>query len=94
MNEDYVVFVHLVDTDGQLVAQMDGQPFEGRYPTSWWTPGERIVDQRPVPRIAPGFYRRLVGWYRTGDGVRVPAADVNGTSLSEDVVSIGHVVLP
>jgi hypothetical protein len=88
MNEDYTVFIHLVDANGQLVAQMDGQPFQGRYPTSWWSPGELIVDRRSAPAIAPGKYRLLVGWYRLSDGSRLPLADGGGDSVTLGIVNL------
>ena len=42
---DYTVFVHLLGTDGQLVAQHDGTPLFGTRPTSTWQPGERLLDR-------------------------------------------------
>jgi hypothetical protein len=88
MNEDYTVFIHLVDANGQLVAQMDGQPFQGRYPTSWWSPGELIIDRRSAPAIAPGKYRLLVGWYRLSDGARLPLTDGGGDSVTLGIVNL------
>ena len=82
MDEDYTLFVHLLDQTGQLVTQMDGQPFQGNYPTSWWSPGELIIDQRTLPDIAAGDYRLLVGWYRPTEGTRLSLGDGSGDSLS------------
>ena len=47
-DSDYTVFVHIVNADDQIVAQNDGEPFEGRYPTSTWAPGELFPDERIV----------------------------------------------
>ena len=41
-DSDYTLFVHIVNSDDQIVAQKDGQPFNGRYPTSTWPPGETV----------------------------------------------------
>ena len=60
---DYTAFVHVVDADDQIVAQVDIQPHDGRYPTSIWSPGELIVDERTVSPIPNGAYRIFVGWY-------------------------------
>jgi hypothetical protein len=63
---DYRVFVHLVGSDLQPLAQSDGEPQSGNYPTSWWEPGERIEETRllSVPETLPaGSYRLLVGLY-------------------------------
>jgi 4-amino-4-deoxy-L-arabinose transferase-like glycosyltransferase len=72
--EDYTVFVQLLDPDGQVVAQGDGPPRDGHYPTSWWAPGEIIVDTHPIslpPGLPAGDFRVLVGLYQLADGTRL-----------------------
>ncbi len=62
----YKLFVHLLDGDGQLVAQYDGEPVEGFRPTDGWQPGESIVDRCGValPSTLPaGDYRLRIGLY-------------------------------
>jgi hypothetical protein len=88
MNEDYVVFVHLLDSKGQIVAQMDGEPLWGQYPTSWWSPGDLIIDRRTLPVVAPGNYRLLVGWYRLADGSRLSLAGSSKTSIELGTVNV------
>jgi 4-amino-4-deoxy-L-arabinose transferase-like glycosyltransferase len=64
MTRDYTVYVHLLDSDGSLVSQLDRPP-DG-YPTSDWTPGEIIQDQYQIalpPDIRPGTYRIQSGFY-------------------------------
>ena len=34
LDANYTIFAHLVDADGQIIAQQDQQPLGGRYPTS------------------------------------------------------------
>lgn len=79
LDGDYRVFVHLVSDDALVpLAQADGEPQDGAYPTSWWEPGERLRDERQVfiPADLPaGDYRLLVGFYRPGDGQRLLLAD-------------------
>jgi hypothetical protein len=73
--EDWKVFVHLVDANGQLLAQFDGQPHEGTYPTSHWIPGELVKDAYPLLMPAtppPGPYRVFVGFYNEVTGARLP----------------------
>lgn len=75
--EDYSIFVHLVDASGKTIAQMDDQPQQGRYPTSFWDVSETIADSYivEIPRdAAPGEYRIEVGIYRAGDGSRLLVA--------------------
>lgn len=74
VSSDYQVFVHLRKLEtGKLVAQADGQPLGGWYPTSWWGPGEVIVDKREfaVPSDLPtGPYELYVGFYDLQSGER------------------------
>ncbi|MDP2663270.1 MAG: glycosyltransferase family 39 protein [Dehalococcoidia bacterium] len=75
INEDYTVFIHLLDASGRLVAQADSQPQGGAFPTSYWDPGEAVTDhlQLSVPvSIQPGSYSLSVGLYSLGSGKRLP----------------------
>ncbi|MGC9469106.1 MAG: hypothetical protein ACP5HS_10980, partial [Anaerolineae bacterium] len=69
MDEDYVVFLHLEESeDGALVAQVDEMPREGTYPTSLWMQGEVISDVHTMTlpqdlRVASSGYRLCVGLY-------------------------------
>jgi hypothetical protein len=62
----YTVFVHLVRGD-QVVAQDDGTPGGHFYPTTWWEPGDEIIDTHFLD--APYDLDRervVVGWYELG----------------------------
>ncbi|MDV7390950.1 hypothetical protein RZS08_06345, partial [Arthrospira platensis SPKY1] len=71
---DYQVFAHLRQPEtGAIVAQADGPPVDGWYPTSWWEPGELVPDVREfaLPAdLAPGAYRLVVGLYDLAGGAR------------------------
>ncbi len=72
LEKDYQVFVHLRDDNGDTLAQGDGPPLAGWYPTSQWTPKEIVVDERIflVPEDLPaGQYTLITGFYdvETGD---------------------------
>ena len=69
---DYTTFVHVVDAAGEIVAQADAQPLNGRYPTSIWSPGEAIVDERILAGVVQGEYEVYVGWYRWDTLERLP----------------------
>jgi hypothetical protein len=63
---DYTVFAHVYDGSGQIVAQMDGWPANGNYPTSAWVAGEYVAEERliPLPDSLPdGEYTVKVGLY-------------------------------
>ena len=64
------VFVHLLGPNGQIVAQHDGPPASGNFPTVDWRPGDLIVDPHSVP-APPGSYVVEVGLYDPRSGARV-----------------------
>jgi len=77
VDKDYTVFNHLLDAAGAWVAQQDGPPASGFYPTSWWRPGEVIVDRHVItlqPDTPPGAYRLAVGLYEFATMQRLPVA--------------------
>lgn len=82
--ENYVVFVHLVDKAGQLVAQNDDLPRHGAYPVPWWQSGQIVEDIHPLslpPDLPDGTYHMVVGLYHPEDGVRLSVA-VGGDSVT------------
>ncbi len=44
IDEDYKVFIHLLDEDGNLLAQRDSQPLAGARPMTSWDEGEELQD--------------------------------------------------
>lgn len=65
MDRDYHSYVHLLDADGNLIAQSDGIPDQGLAPTTRWLPGE-IVSDRRIMALHEGWrgeYRLRVGMY-------------------------------
>jgi len=87
--EDYVVFVHLLSADGQLVSGHDGPPMGGRYPTSVWLPGEVVPDIHPMvldPETPVGTYRLQVGMYRWPSLERLPVWDSQGVEQPDRVL--------
>ena len=71
--DDYTIFLHLLDAEGHIAQQWDTPPGDGWYPTSFWRPGEVVVDDLGLdlsPMLAPGQYRLISGLYRA-DGTRL-----------------------
>jgi hypothetical protein len=95
VDQDYTVFVHLVGPDGAL-AQADGPPAGGDYPTSLWEYGEIVFDERLIPTqdLPAGAYRLDMGMYLLETGDRLPALDADGTRLTDDIVPLAEVELP
>jgi hypothetical protein len=86
--------VHLADANGAVIAQHDGAPAFGTYPTSAWKPGEAVVDVHDVQVDAPpGEYSLLIGLYDPATLERVPAFDAQGKRLSEDRVPLARITI-
>jgi hypothetical protein len=66
LSSDYTVFVHL-GRDGAVVAQQDSTPGRGYYPTSWWRPGDQLIDTHYLEEpYHPHQDLIWVGWYQLG----------------------------
>ena len=46
--ENYTIFVHFLDSAGQYIVGSDAVPFEGRYPTRGWHPGDTIPSEQQL----------------------------------------------
>ncbi len=72
LDRDYTTFVHLLDANGNKVAQGDDHPVGGEfYPTSLWQVGETLRDEFMIPlpsNLAHDTYRLLVGMYHPPGG--------------------------
>jgi hypothetical protein len=88
LDQNWTVFVHLVDSTGGLVAQHDSQPRDGRYPTSVWDQGEVVDDPHllVVPANLPdGDYQVVVGLYSVESGERLPVLDGESNPIGDSV---------
>ncbi|MCS6964133.1 MAG: glycosyltransferase family 39 protein [Thermoflexus sp.] len=75
VREEHSVFMHLLDEEGQLVAQDDHPVGRGLYPSIAWSEGEVIFERfeiRMPGGIAPGRYRLVIGRYNWETLVRIP----------------------
>lgn len=84
------VFVHVFNSDGQLVTQHDSVPALWTYPVDRWAVGETVVDFHPLPfapDAGPGPLTVQVGFYDAGTGVRVPVQAAEETSGDAIVVT-------
>jgi hypothetical protein len=73
---DYQVFVHVIDSAGRTVAQVDVAPGGGDAPaTSAWEPGQQIAVPLPLPLpgdLPAGAYQVSFGIYNLQNGQRLP----------------------
>ncbi|MHB9031520.1 MAG: ArnT family glycosyltransferase [Anaerolineae bacterium] len=88
LKNDYTVFVHLVDADGQNRGSGDGPPLEGEYPTSFWVQGDWLTDPHQVlvnANLPAGTYRLVVGLYDPESGQRLQVIGSDGQPKSDSI---------
>ncbi len=92
--DDYTVFVHLLDMEGHGITGHDAKPLGGRYPTQAWVPGAIVPDVHPltIPADrAPGTVKVQVGMYAWPELVRLPVTLSDGTMTPEATVVLGEI---
>jgi hypothetical protein len=84
LDQDYSIFVHLLDTQGNLLNQADGLPYGGLYPLPNWQPGQVVEDARSLTSLLPNpaaLKTIAIGLYDPVTGERLPAVDAQGLAL-------------
>jgi uncharacterized membrane protein len=94
---DLTNFAHLLDNEGQVIAQLDWTPQDelGHLPTSAWQPERPVSDQQTIslpPDLPAGQYALVVGWYYAPTGQRLPLTS-SPTHNSSDTVQIGLITI-
>ena len=87
--EDYTVFVHVLDAVGGLVAQRDNMPRDNDFPTTRWPVGPLIDDVHVVPLpsdVPAGEYRVVIGMYVWQTGERLPVHRPGGEGIPDGAV--------
>ena len=95
VDDDYTVFVHLLDGHEKVVAQRDQPPSGGARPTSSWFPGDVVLDAYRIaipPGLAPGRYVIEVGMYNPTNGSRLAVVDRAGNSVGDRIL-LTHVTV-
>jgi hypothetical protein len=90
VDHPYVVFNHLIDAQGQIVAQKDGRPQAGQPLMTCWQPNEIYADRHVIDlpaQLPAGGYRLQMGLYNAVTGQRVPVSVSAHASL--DQVELG-----
>ncbi|MEA3408133.1 MAG: glycosyltransferase family 39 protein [Chloroflexota bacterium] len=85
--ENYKVFVHLVNQEEEILTQDDSVPANWARPTTGWQVGEVITDEHElhIPQEAPpGRYRLYVGMYDAATFARLPTFDRHGGRQPHD----------
>jgi len=87
---NYTVFTQLTGPDGQVWAQWDNPPQDGRYPTTAWAENDTVVDRYTLTLRAgapAGEYRLLVGMYDPTTGERLPVS-INGQPQPDNAIQL------
>jgi hypothetical protein len=92
--ESYDVFIHLVNGDGEIVAQVDRKPVNGLAATDVWQTGDIIRDQVAIPQpddLPAGEYSLRLGVYLRENGQRLA---VSGGEAIDDALTLEGVSIP
>jgi 4-amino-4-deoxy-L-arabinose transferase-like glycosyltransferase len=91
---NFLLFLHLIDETGTIVAQRDTHPGTGNFPTSQWRPGDRFVDSLrvyvPETAYTPAEVTVSVGLY--APTYRLAIAGPQGTPWG-DALTLGSLQL-
>ncbi|MEJ2749280.1 MAG: DUF2142 domain-containing protein, partial [Anaerolineae bacterium] len=83
---NYLLFVHLIDEAGTMVAQRDTHPGLGNFPSSQWRPGDRFIDSvrlyLPETAYTNTTAELSIGLYAP-DGYRLGITQADGTFLGD-----------
>jgi hypothetical protein len=94
--EFYTLFVHLTDSQGQMLYQFDGVPVEARHPTAQWVPGVLFADSyelRPAATVRDDLAVLTVGFYRHDNPAERLAVVDDTEAPVADVVTLAQVRL-
>ncbi len=83
---DVTVFVHVLDANGQLIAQADGDPLANTYAFAQWPPGSVVRDIRVIGVNHPAAVQ--VGLYHRATGERLLAASESGAPYPDQAVPV------
>jgi hypothetical protein len=78
IQDSFKVFVHVVDAQGTIIAQVDSIPGGGLFPMTDWQPGQTIADRFAIELpsdLPPGEYEIRVGIYNPANNLRLPVLD-------------------
>lgn len=83
------LFVHLINSGGQIVAQSDLAPLQGQSDIQSWQPGEAYQDLHSLPlpaNLAAGRYSVQIGLYNPSNGQRVLVEGQDNLTLGSVVI--------
>ncbi len=100
LSTNYMLFMHLLNTQGQRVAQVDTSPAGPAAPTKTWLPSRFLTWEHPLPvakDLAPGTYWLALGLYDLPSANRLPLQaklPLGAPSDGENTLLLGPFTLP
>lgn len=98
VEQDLVVFIHLLDPHGALIAQYDSLPFDSLYNTSQWEQKTILADTRKLwlpDNLPSGEYTLLIGFSDPNTGHRLTVHPTpNSASRFEGDALLATFVVP
>ena len=89
--ENYQIFVHVLDAEGNILVQEDTAPAQNRYPTGQWRTNVTIADQHVLTvEGLPDDFTVQVGMYHLPDAIRLPVTPVDATVQDNSVILGGN----
>lgn len=91
LENNYAIFVHVLDENGQLDAQTDLMPLPGMIN---WTPGEEVTTSHGLilpPTLAAGAYEIHAGLYNPATGMRLLLQNGDDTILFGNMTIIPEI---
>ncbi len=89
MEQDYTIFVHVLNARGETVAGYDSPPRKGEYPTSQWKPNLPVADAVLVPLRSDlpvrSDYRVEIGLYDPRTQERLAIVDAQGMRVANAI---------
>ena len=86
---DATVFVAVQNRTGEIIAQLDRQPQNGKFPTSYWLPKQIITDVITLSLPPETQLGRLnIGMYTLPNVQRLPVTGSEGESISNNVITL------
>jgi hypothetical protein len=85
IDQDYKVFIHVLDEDGGIAAQSDFVHCSGDCPSSQWLIDQRVRDEATLNLggLPPGDYRLAVGLYNGDSGERLEVSRGDGSVVPD-----------
>ncbi len=91
LNYDAILFVKVQNARGEFLAEHDRHPMDGRFPTSYWIPGQVVTDTVGLALSARSAVNSLtlqLGMYIWPDLTRLPVVDAAGTPQPHNIIML------